>query len=416
MQTHIVVKGDTLFNISRKYYGVGSKYMKIFNANPQLKSGNPNLIYPGEILFIPDDDIKLIKEESISQTVEAENIDDISIFIDGESIPVPPDLSLEVFFDTCADSYELTFPYDPDDEISVRLFKPYGLQEVVIFIGNKKFFTGTQEGLVFNSSSSNNSVISSGRTKTYILIKSNIPISGYPLERKNLTLDQILTSWILQLFGLGIDIQTDVGALFELITASETETIWNFISKLALQRGVVVSNTGEGKLLLHKPVMNLVASIELGVTVGIPSLNVTYNSNERFGNYIALSQSPGNGQNKSIVQDTNFLEQTYKVFTPSDTTAGNIEQAAKWEASKVLRDALTIPLPVPGWVNLQTNQLWEAGQYINLKAPQVRLKNGFNYLIRSVKYNKSADKKDAVLNLIPPQAYSGELLTSFPWE
>jgi len=51
-KTHTVVKGDTLWGIAKKYYGNGSQYMKIANANKD-KVKNPNLIYPGQVLTIP---------------------------------------------------------------------------------------------------------------------------------------------------------------------------------------------------------------------------------------------------------------------------------------------------------------------------------------------------------------------------
>ena len=51
-QTYTVVKGDCLWNIAKKYYGNGSKYTVIYNANRD-KIKNPNLIYPGQVLTIP---------------------------------------------------------------------------------------------------------------------------------------------------------------------------------------------------------------------------------------------------------------------------------------------------------------------------------------------------------------------------
>ena len=50
--TYTVKKGDTLWNIAKKFYGNGSKYTKIFEANKD-KIGNPNLIYPNQVLVIP---------------------------------------------------------------------------------------------------------------------------------------------------------------------------------------------------------------------------------------------------------------------------------------------------------------------------------------------------------------------------
>lgn len=50
--TYTVKKGDTLSKIAKQYYGDGSQYMKIFNANKD-KLSDPNLIYVGQVLKIP---------------------------------------------------------------------------------------------------------------------------------------------------------------------------------------------------------------------------------------------------------------------------------------------------------------------------------------------------------------------------
>lgn len=48
---YVVKSGDCLWSIAKKYYGDGSKYTKIYNANSNIK--NPALIYPGQKLVIP---------------------------------------------------------------------------------------------------------------------------------------------------------------------------------------------------------------------------------------------------------------------------------------------------------------------------------------------------------------------------
>ncbi len=50
--SYTVVKGDCLWNIAKKFYGKGSQYTVIYNANKD-KIKNPNLIYPGQVLIIP---------------------------------------------------------------------------------------------------------------------------------------------------------------------------------------------------------------------------------------------------------------------------------------------------------------------------------------------------------------------------
>lgn len=53
-KTYKVKSGDCLWNIAKYFYGDGSKYMTIYNANSKVFKGrSPNLIYAGEVLTIP---------------------------------------------------------------------------------------------------------------------------------------------------------------------------------------------------------------------------------------------------------------------------------------------------------------------------------------------------------------------------
>lgn len=49
---HVVVPGDTLWDLSGTYLGDPTRYMEIFNAS-NFSSGDPGLIFPGEIAIIP---------------------------------------------------------------------------------------------------------------------------------------------------------------------------------------------------------------------------------------------------------------------------------------------------------------------------------------------------------------------------
>ena len=51
--TYTVVSGDCLWAIAKKFYGDGSRYTEIYNANVDVIGSNPNLIYPGQVLTIP---------------------------------------------------------------------------------------------------------------------------------------------------------------------------------------------------------------------------------------------------------------------------------------------------------------------------------------------------------------------------
>lgn len=51
-KTHTVVKGDCLWNISKKHLGKSERWKEIYNLNKD-KIKNPNLIYPGQVLRLP---------------------------------------------------------------------------------------------------------------------------------------------------------------------------------------------------------------------------------------------------------------------------------------------------------------------------------------------------------------------------
>lgn len=50
---YVIVSGDTLWGIAKRFYGDGSRWPIIWDANKPMRSGNPNLIFPGEQIFIP---------------------------------------------------------------------------------------------------------------------------------------------------------------------------------------------------------------------------------------------------------------------------------------------------------------------------------------------------------------------------
>lgn len=61
LEKYTVQKGDTLQKISQKFYGTTKRWMKIYEANKDTLKG-PNKIYPGQVINIPVEPLKEIKE------------------------------------------------------------------------------------------------------------------------------------------------------------------------------------------------------------------------------------------------------------------------------------------------------------------------------------------------------------------
>jgi nucleoid-associated protein YgaU len=75
---HKVISNDSLFKISRKYYGDGAKWHKIYEANKGKMSG-PNALYVGQELLIPE--ITFAKKETLSMLTSLKKKQDNEISI-----------------------------------------------------------------------------------------------------------------------------------------------------------------------------------------------------------------------------------------------------------------------------------------------------------------------------------------------
>lgn len=73
LKTYTVVKGDCLWNIAKKYLGDGSRYNEIYELNKDILS-NPNKIYPGQVLKLPDS----ASSGSVSPTTSAKPTSSVS--------------------------------------------------------------------------------------------------------------------------------------------------------------------------------------------------------------------------------------------------------------------------------------------------------------------------------------------------
>ena len=52
-QTYIVKQGDSLWSITKNFSGSGGNWGSLYVINKEVIGGNPNLIYPGQVLTLP---------------------------------------------------------------------------------------------------------------------------------------------------------------------------------------------------------------------------------------------------------------------------------------------------------------------------------------------------------------------------
>lgn len=88
--TYTVIKGDSLWKIAREKFGDGERYVEIYEENRD-QINNPNLIYPGQVLGIPDEE-----DEGVStDTQETTPVVDTMTNVTEEDTVVTEDTSSE---------------------------------------------------------------------------------------------------------------------------------------------------------------------------------------------------------------------------------------------------------------------------------------------------------------------------------
>lgn len=400
-------EGDSLSRIAAIAYGDSTRWPDIWDANKTtLRSNDPNLIFPGEQIFIPN-----LPERRLPETSSANRAGDaMTLEIKGRDL-LPSSGHILRAIDTGANVFEVVIPWQPGLDTDLdALIAPYSYTPATAWIGNKKLVAGliyTTETDLARSGATARLV---GYTPTADLVDSKLRA---PFEFNKITLDDLALKLVKPL-GITVVIDVDTGGQFDRVAASQGDSIFAFLSRLAKERGLLATCDTEGNLVITRANVTgkPVASIEEGVSLNVISWGGKFDGRKRFHIYRASGRGP-NGEVEASVTDSKVPRSRFQTVAADNATAGNIEAAAQWARNKTLADALTFDLTVQGWF-APDGELWEENQIISVKSPTMFLPNGFDFLIKRVEYKLEESGRSTILSLVPPSVYTqGEI--EEPW-
>jgi prophage tail gpP-like protein len=410
-QQYTVQSGDTLSSISNQAYGSSKYYNRIKKANKSnLKSTDPDEIFPGEIINIPViAEIDTLKTALIKSSISGKETNDLTIMIDDLEIKTSSARVMRTM-DTVADGWTASVEWVPgkNSEIDKRLV-PYGYKPASVYIGGELLVNGllyTTESIVDNNGTLKNL---EGWSYTADLIDSTLKP---PYEKNDVTLEQRAIE-LIEPLGLSVEINVDTGGQFSRVTANEKDSIAKHLVDLAKQRKVLITSTPEGNVLITKSTENLtpVDIIEEGGQLA-DKFRVRFDGRKRFNSYTALGRSPF-GNKEGIAKDDLVPRSRFVTFTANETIDGDVQKVAEWKRNKQIVDALTMQLPVTGWFT-SSGKLWRENTIVTVKSEVMHIPDGFDFLIRAVEYIETDNSQSAILSIIPPQAYSDGAIKE-PW-
>lgn len=199
-------------------------------------------------------------------------------------------LKISRSLDSIASTFSLAVRFNPENDTHKELFKPLQYLPIEIYSdSNDLMFTGTILNHSFQSDNLFNLLQISGYSKCGILEDVTIPPSMYPLESNNKSLKEIADS-LCGAYGIDViylldsysDINGDfnknvgtkikafkepkrkrkqtanpeVNRTFKKTTASATDSVKSYISKLTSQRNILLSHNNVGDVVMFKPNVN----------------------------------------------------------------------------------------------------------------------------------------------------------------
>jgi len=400
-----VKKGDTLWRMAAIAYGNGREYPRIASAN-KLRSGDPDLIFPGEIFLIPGDPVlEKIQKEKKSQ-INPEDIPGIrqnfELIVEGIRVPVVSARLLRTM-DTAADGWSAVVKWDPENSEQNQLFRPYGYQESQVYLDGELMIDGIVYIIENSNTTSGIQKTLEGFSPTADIIDSSM---NGPFVRKNISLKDRAIQ-LCEPHGIDVVFDFDESDIdpFKKVEAEAEDKKFDHLSSLAEQRGVLISSTPGGSLLFLKPNTDS-EPVDTITDSRAPNMEIKarFDGRQRFSVYNALSDTDESKPTSGSVRDPEISRSRFLTFKADDTDAANVEEAADWKRRKKIADALTIPFPVSGWRDRHGN-LWRENTLVTVIAPSIHVPDGFTFLIKSVEFSLSTTGRTAVLNIIPPQVY-----------
>lgn len=447
---YIVKTGDRLTFIAPRFNITAAV---IVQANTQLQGRPVSLegfptIYAGETLSIPNPQEAELLTQSDPSSIDSANNTEITVLIEGKSYRLWETAEITRSFEVIADAFALTGPWDPTNTDDKETFKPFSYKAFSLYVGGEQIMRGTILNTNPESSANQNTVAISGYSTAGILADVMLPPTLYPFETDGLNLLQIAQK-MSSPYGVTVISRDDTGTPFgtiidvnllvdptknvlgqgkaeityiegEKVDIGPVEKIYTFLIKLARQRGLVISSDNSGRLLLQGPTNEPAQdTIRAGQDPFIKS-SAEYKGQQRYSTITALGTEVIDGVGSSGNVTDPAIKKTGinrpLVIKAQETNKGNLKDAATAQYGRQLASSIVNIVTVRGWRRPSDNKLWKDNTKLIYINPGDMIYSETEFLIRQAKYVRGPKTEVTELTLVFPEAYNGQIRSSFPWD
>ena len=407
--TYNVLTGDTFESIDRKKYGDETKASRIASANP----GATEPLTAGISLVIP---VLPGTPQDVPQQALAADNNEVAVLLNGERFRFWSNIRIIRSLDAM-DTVEFSTPSNTESAEFREAFRPFSFKSIVVTVGGIPLFTGTMVRVDPRIVAEHKIVNVSGYSLPGVLNDCTAPASAFPLEFNEQGLQEIATT-LAAMFGLAVEFQVDQGAIFERVAVKPDKKVLSFLIKLAKQRNLVTSSTTKGALLIWQSVEvgNPVARLQQG-TAPVLAVEPIFNPQEYYSHVTGLEPVFVGSEGAQFTVKNTHLDGAIRPFTfeVPDTEDADIKAAVEAKIGRMFGNMAPYSVSVATWRD-PSGELWTPNTTITLVAPDAMVYREYEFVIRSIAFERKGDSETAVLTLSIPGAFSGKIPGVLPWD
>jgi len=334
----------------------------------------------------------------------------VTIAIDGARFGQWEDLSITRSYDTF-DTASFKVPFDSENPAHREKFEPYKFPAITIDteteeIPREAMVTGTMLTPIPNDDVDRSTLDVSCYSKPGELNDNNTRVDHWTPRYKNQTID-VIAEDICEPFGIGVQMLVDVAEIpeFKNVAYAITDNPLGFLIGLARQRDLLTASDVDGNLVFQRQtdLGSPVAKLEKGVS---PLKSFRMSSNvQGFKSIVTAFKKAraGNAAGNYYSTLNPFVTDLDTPYRPQNITLGDARGADAQEGSlaaykRMIANLCTYTATVISWRD-KTGALWTPNTTIKIKAPRSMVYDFYEFLIRSVTFNKSANVETATLTL-----------------
>lgn len=332
----------------------------------------------------------------------------MKVKINGQYITFFDEVIYSLTLDSVASAFSFVGRYNAANPLHRKIFKPLSYAQVEIFNDQDKLLlTGT----IINHSKESKQTPDlwrlSGYSKAGVLEDSNIPYSQYPLESNRRSLADI-SNRLINPFGLSLvidpSVSRQVNTIFENTVAEPSESIKDYLAKLAAQRNVVLSHTEKGDLLYFRPDTKSTPKFRfnkentLNINLGVQG--------QGLHSEITVLRQPGEDSENLSPVDTvkNTIINSFRpaVKTLSSGTETDTKDAANNQMASELKN-ITISISIDRVLDLLP------GDIVEVQNDEIFLSEYTRLMVNNVTLKETTAESNMTLNLLLPESFTGEV-------